>query len=171
MIINNIAKDLGTKRSKVLERLERYNNRHHKTNILPLVQDWVYMDGYCQPRYNSGKAQKFRFCGVLRKLRAKLYKAVDNLYNRDTLYRNKQPKQAYTKELVGYDTMAPVNVLAACPIDSDNRPYSAVGLCNNSQWTYYALFHPCFISSACFDLPNNKVFNFSQLPINSATKF
>lgn len=155
MIINNIAKDLETKRSKVLERLERYNNRHHKTNILPLL--W--------------RAQKFRFCGVSRKLRAKLYKAVDNLYNRDTLYRNKQPKQAYTKELVGYDTMAPVNVLAACPIDSDNCPYSAVGLCNNSQWTYYALFHPCFISSACFDYPNNKVFNFSQLPINSTTKF
>lgn len=140
MIINNIVKDLETKRSKAFARLERYNNR-------------------------------YRFCGVLRKLRAKLYKAVDNCYNRDTLHRSKQQEQAYTKELVGYDTMAPVNVLAVRLVDSDNRPYSSIGLCNNSQWTYYALFHPCFVSSACFDYPNNKVFNFSQLPINSATKF
>lgn len=140
MIINNIAKDLGTKRSKVLERLERYNNRYHKTNILPLVQD----------------------------------KAVDNLYNKDTLHRNKQPRQAYAKEGVGYDTMAPVNNLVVRLVDSDNRPYSAIGLCNNSQWTYYALFHPCFIVAACLGYPNNKtckVFNFPQLPINSATKF
>lgn len=174
MIINNIIKALGTKRSKALERLERYNNRYHKTNILPLVQDWLYMDGYCQPRYNSEKAQSFRFRGVLRKLRAKLYKAVDNLYNRDTLYRNKQPRQAYAKELVGYDTMAPVNNLVVRLVDSDNRPYSAIGLCNNSQWTYYALFHPRFIAAACFGYPNNKtckVFNFPQSPINSATKF
>lgn len=171
MIINNIIKDLGAKRNKAFGRWEWYNNRYHKTNIMPLVQDWVYMDGYCQPRHNSGKAQKFHFRGVLRKLRAKLYKAVDNLYNRDTLYRNKQPKQAYAKELVGYDTMAPVNNLVVHLVDSNNRPYSSIGLCNNSQWTYYALFHPCFVSAACFNYPSNKVFNFSQLPINSATKF
>lgn len=174
MIVNNIIKDLETKRSKVFGRRQQYNNRYHKTNILPLVRDWVYMDGYHQPRHNSGKAQKFRFCGVLRKLRAKLYKAVDNLYNRDALYRNKQPKQAYTKELVGYDTMTPVNNLVVRLVDSNNRPYSSIGLCNNSQWTYYALFHPYFVSAACFDYPNNKaykVFNFSQLPVNSATKF
>lgn len=116
MIINNIVKDLETKRSKAFARLERYNNRYH----------------------------------------------------RDTLHRNKQ-----TKELVGYDTMAPVNNLVVRLVDSNNRPYSSIGLCNNSQWTYYALFHPCFISSACFDYPNNKackVFNFSQFPINSAAK-
>lgn len=171
MIINNIIKDLRAGRSKTFARLERYNNRYHKTNILPLVQDWVYMDGYYQPRHNSGRAQKFYFRGALNLLRQKLYKAVDNLYNRDTLYRNKQPKQAYAKELVGYDTMAPANNLVVRLVDSDNRPYSSIGLRNNSQWTYYALFHPCFISAACFDYPGNKVFNFSQLTANSATKF
>lgn len=164
MIINNIVKDLETKRSKALEGRQQYNNRYHKTNILPLVQDWVYMDGYCQPRHNSGRAQSFRFRGTPRKLRAKLYKAVDNCYNkaadncynREALRRNKQPKQAYVKELVGYDTMAPVNNLVVRLIDSDNRPYSSIGLHNNSQWTYYALFHPCFVASACFDYPGNK---------------
>ena len=158
MILNKSVRDLATKRSKALEGRQQYNNRYHKTNILPLVQDWVYMDGYCQPRHNSNKAQKFRFCGVLRKFRAKLYKAVDNLYNRDTLHRNK-----HTKEIIGYDTMAPVNNLVVRLVDSDNRPYSSIGLRNNSQWTYYALFHPCFVSSACFDYPSNKackVFNF-----------
>ena len=174
MIVNNIVKGLETKRSKAWERLQQYNNRYHKTNILPLVQDWVYMDGYCQPRHNSGRAQSFRFRGALRELRAKLYKAVDNCYNREALRRNRQPNQAYTKELAGYDTMAPVNNLVVRLVDSDNRPYSSIGLRNNSQWTYYALFHPCFVAAACFGHPGNKackVFNFSQLPINSATKF
>ena len=174
MIISNSAKTMETKRSRVLESLERYNNRYHKTNILPLVQDWVYMDGYCQPRHNSDTAQFFLFRGVLHKLRAKLYKAVDNCYNRDTLHRNKQPRQVYTKEGVGYDTMAPVNNLVVRLVDSDNRPYSAIGLCNNSQWTYYALFHPCFVSAACFDYPRNKtckVFNFSQFHINNGKRF
>lgn len=154
MIINNIIKDLRAGRSKAFAGLERYNNRYHKTNILPLVQDWVYMGGYCQPRYNSGRPQKFYFRGALRVLRAKLYKAVDNLYNRDALYRN---KQTCAKELVGYDTMAPANNLVVRLVDSDNRPYSSIGLHNNSQWTYYALFHPCFISAACFDHPGNKI--------------
>lgn len=154
MIINNIIKDLRAGRSKAFAGLERYNNRYHKTNILPLVQDWVYMGGYCQPRYNSGRPQKFYFCRVLRVLRAKLYKAVDNLYNRDALYRN---KQTCAKELVGYDTMAPANNLVVRLVDSDNRPYSSIGLHNNSQWTYYALFHPCFVAAACFDHPGNKI--------------
>lgn len=174
MIINNIVKDLETKRSKALERLQQYNNRYHKTNILPLVQDWIYMDGYCQPRHNSGRAQSFFFRGVLRKLRAKLYKTADNCYNREALRRNKQPKQAYTKELVGYDTMAPVNNLVVRLVDSDNRPYSSIGLRNNSQWTYYALFHPCFIALACFGHPGNKtckVFNFPQFHINNTAEF
>lgn len=164
MIINNIVKDLETKRSKALEGRQQYNNRYHKTNILPLVQDWIYMDGYCQPRHNSGRAQSFFFRRTLRKLRAKLYKAADNCYNkaadncynREALRRNKQPKQTYAKELVGYDTMAPVNNLVVRLVDSDNRPYSSIGLRNNSQWTYYALFHPCFVASACFDYPSNK---------------
>lgn len=172
MIINNIVKDLETRRSRTQGRLERYNNRYHKTNILPLVQDWVYMGGYCQPRHNSGRAQSFRFCGAWRELKAKLYKAVDNLYNRDTLHRNKQPKQAYVvKELVGYDTMAPINNLVVRLVDSDNRPYSTIGLCNNSQWTYYALFHPCFVAAACFDYPSNKVFNFRQISQSDTAKF
>lgn len=157
MIINNIIKDLRAGRSNTPGRLERYNNRYHKTNILPLAQDWAYMDGYCQPRYNSGRPQKFYFRGVLSGLRAKLYKAVDNLYSRDTLYRNKQSKQAYAKELVGYDTMAPANNLVVRLVDSSNRPYSSIGLRNNSQWTYYALFHPCFVAAACFDYPGNKI--------------
>lgn len=92
----------------------------------------------------------------------------NNRYHK-TIHRNKQ-----TKELVGYDTMAPINVLAVRYVDSNNRPYSSIGLCNNSQWTYYALFHPCFISSACFDYPSNKackVFNFSQMPIDNMEKF
>lgn len=97
MIINNIAKTMDTKRSKVFERRQQYNNRYHKTNTL-----------------------------------------------------------------------------AVCPIDGDNRPYSAVGLCNNSQWTYYALFHSSLIFASCFGYPSNKackVFNFLQLPINSTAKF
>lgn len=39
----------------------------------------------------------------------------------------------------------------------NNRQYSSIGLCNNSQWTYYTLFRPCFVFSACFDCPSNKI--------------